>query len=148
MADAEKRLRFGAALTRAVFLAGRLEREWDGQDMVGILLPPSLGGALVNVAALLCGKVPVNLNYTLSNEGIASCARQCSIQTVITSKVFLDKMKLTVPGKAILLEEAAANPSTSERLSALLASWLMPASKLVRRKVKSEDLATCHLFQR
>src|SRR4029453_11149500 len=130
MADAEKRLRFGAALPRALFLARRLEREWEGQEMVGILLPPSLAGALVNTAALLCGKVPVNLNYTLSSEGIASCARQCSILTVITSKRFLERMNLNIPGKAILLEEAAANPSTGERLRALLAAGLMAGSKL------------------
>lgn len=142
MADADKRLRFGSALTRAVYLSRRLEPLWKDQDMVGILLPPSLAGALVNMAALMCGKVPVNLNYTLSNEGIASCARQCSIRTVITSKVFLERMKLEVPGKAILLEEAAAKPSMGERLRALFASKLLPASALVRRKVRPEDLAT------
>ena len=109
MADANKRLRFGAALMRAILLGRRLEPEWAGQDMVGILLPPSLAGAVVNFAALLRGKVPVNLNYTLSSEGIASCARQCSIQTVITSKAFLERVKIEVPGKAILLEDVAAN---------------------------------------
>ena len=36
--------------------------------MVGILLPPSVPGALVNYAALLMGKVPVNLNYTVSGR--------------------------------------------------------------------------------
>jgi acyl-[acyl-carrier-protein]-phospholipid O-acyltransferase/long-chain-fatty-acid--[acyl-carrier-protein] ligase len=110
--------------------------------MVGILLPPSPAGALVNFAAMMCGKTPVNLNYTLSNDGIASCARQCGIQTVITSKAFLERVKIEVPGKAILLEDAAANPSFKERLSALAAAWLMPASLLVRRKVRPEDLAT------
>jgi acyl-[acyl-carrier-protein]-phospholipid O-acyltransferase/long-chain-fatty-acid--[acyl-carrier-protein] ligase len=142
MADATKSLRFATALSRAVFLARRLEREWEGQDMVGILLPPSLAGALVNVAALLCGKVPVNLNYTLSSEGIASCARQCSLQTVITSRAFLERVKIDVPGKPIFLEEAAANPGMGEKLKALLAAWLLPQSMLVRRRVRPEDLAT------
>src|SRR5262249_11495810 len=86
MADAATRLRFGSALMRTAYLAGRLAPAWKDQEMVGILLPPSIAGALVNFAALLHGKVPVNLNYTLSSEGIASCARQCGIQTVITSK--------------------------------------------------------------
>src|SRR6185436_1648177 len=76
------------------------------------------------------------------SEGIASCARQCSIKTIITSRAFLDRMKIEVPGRVILLEDAAANPSTGERLSALLSAWLLPASSLVRRKVKPEDLAT------
>jgi len=62
MADGDKRLRFGSALTRALFLARRLETEWDGQEMVGILLSPSPAGAMVNLAALLAGRVPVNLN--------------------------------------------------------------------------------------
>ncbi|MEI9865777.1 MAG: hypothetical protein WDN00_14730 [Limisphaerales bacterium] len=57
----------------------------------GLLLPPSVPGALVNYAALLCGKVPVNLNYTLSAEALASCVKQCDIKTVLTSRAFLEK---------------------------------------------------------
>jgi acyl-[acyl-carrier-protein]-phospholipid O-acyltransferase/long-chain-fatty-acid--[acyl-carrier-protein] ligase len=142
MADANTRVRFGSALTKALFLARRLEPVWEGQEMVGILLPPSPAAALVNIAALFCGKVPVNLNYTLSNEGIASCARQCAITTVITSKVFLERMKIEVPGKQILLEEAAARPSVVEKLRALFSRWFLPSSLLVRKKVHSTDLAT------
>ena len=142
MADATKRLRLGAALTRTVLLARKLEPEWAGQEMVGILLPPSLAGAVVNFAALLCGKIPVNLNYTLSSEGIASCARQCSIQTVITSKAFLERVKIDVPGKAILLEDVAAHIGIGDKVKALLSAWLLPASMLVRRRVQPDDLAT------
>ncbi len=43
--------------------------------MIGLLLPPSVGGALTNYALMLMGRVPVNLNYTSSNEVIASCAQ-------------------------------------------------------------------------
>ena len=64
-------------------------------------------GALVNYAALLCGKVPVNLNYTLSEATIAACAKQCDIKTVITSRKFLEKIKLTPPGELIYLEDVA-----------------------------------------
>ena len=35
------------------------------QYTVGILLPPSVGGALVNLAATLSGRTVVNLNYTV-----------------------------------------------------------------------------------
>ena len=51
--------------------------------MVGILLPPSVAGALVNFAALLMGKTPVNLNYTASNETLASCGAQCGLRTIV-----------------------------------------------------------------
>src|ERR1700731_4479188 len=84
MADGNtKKLTFGATLTRTVFLARRLRSVWHGQQKVGILLPPSVPGALVNFAALLMGKVPVNLNYTASKETLESCAKQCNLKTVI-----------------------------------------------------------------
>jgi len=52
MADAQNpKVRFGAVLTRSVFLARRLRHVWAGQKMAGILLPPSTAGALVNYAA-------------------------------------------------------------------------------------------------
>jgi acyl-[acyl-carrier-protein]-phospholipid O-acyltransferase/long-chain-fatty-acid--[acyl-carrier-protein] ligase len=148
MADARvPKLCFGAALTRTILLARRLRSVWAGQEMVGILMPPSVTGALVNYAALLMGKVPVNLNYTANDEVIASCARQCGLQTVVTSREFLDKLKITVPGKTILLEELAGKPRLSEKLIAVLMTWLLPARLLGRalgREKKSalDDLAT------
>ncbi len=148
MADAQvPRLRFGAALVRTVFLAGRLRAIWQGQKMVGILLPPSVAGALVNFAAVLMGKVPVNLNYTASHEILASCARQCGLETVVTSKKFLERMPLEVPGKTILLEEVVARPRLSQKLAAALMAWTLPARALEKALgqetiTKLDDLAT------
>src|SRR2546426_12092144 len=120
MADTRTpKLRFGAALARTVFLARRLRQAWQGQTMVGILLPPSVPGALVNFAALLAGKVPVNLNYTVSEETLASCIGQCGINTVVTSKTFLGKLKLKIPCETVLLEEVVAKPGFAEKILAL-----------------------------
>ena len=38
-------------------------------------IPGAVAGALVNFAALLHGKIPVNLNYTLSSDGVAEPRR-------------------------------------------------------------------------
>jgi acyl-[acyl-carrier-protein]-phospholipid O-acyltransferase/long-chain-fatty-acid--[acyl-carrier-protein] ligase len=106
MADAQNpKVNFYSALVRAIFLARRLRRVWAGQHMAGILLPPSVPGALVNHAALLLGKVPVNLNYTVSEETLVSSIRQCEIKTVVTSKAFLEKVKLKLPCETVMLEE-------------------------------------------
>jgi len=147
MADARTpRLNYSDALIRTVFLARRLRAVWGGQQMVGILLPPSVGGALVNYAALLLGKVPVNLNYTANDAVLASCARQCDLQTVITSREFLEKLKLTVPTKAIYLEDLVAHPRLGEKLAALTLSWLLPPKLLERvlsgKNATLDDLAT------
>ena len=123
---------FGGVLVRSVLLARRLRKIWAGQEMVGLLLPPSVGGALANYAAFLMGKVPVNLNYTVSEQTLASCAQQCGIKSVLTSRAFLEKVKLTVPGEVVYLEDIAANPGTGEKISAWLAAKLLPAASLER----------------
>jgi acyl-[acyl-carrier-protein]-phospholipid O-acyltransferase/long-chain-fatty-acid--[acyl-carrier-protein] ligase len=120
------KINFGMALAKSIFLARRLKKIWRGQNMVGIFVPPSVPGALVNYAAFLCGKVPVNLNYTLSESGIAACANQCEIKTVITSRKFLEKIKLTPPGKLIFLEDLAAKPTALEKVVSFLMAKFLP----------------------
>ena len=165
MADAQnKKVTFGAALVKTVFLARRLNKiRWGetpdepvsahrsemtaargdarptntstsahGSQMVGIFLPPSVPGALVNYAALLCGKAPVNLNYTLSEATLASCAKQCELKTVITSRVFLEKVKLALPCETIFLEDLASKPALSEKLLAFLLAAFLPVRLLER----------------
>ena len=149
MADAQTPgVTFGAALVRTIFLAQRLKKVWAGQKMVGIFLPPSVPGALVNYAALLVGRVPVNLNYTVSETALASCVNQCELKTVITSRTFLEKVKLAVPCETIFLEDliggasstsptnqvvaAFRPPSFSEKLTAWLMAKFLPAGFLER----------------
>ena len=128
MADMRtERVNFGTLLTRTIFLSRRLRPKWSGQDAVGVLLPPSVAGAAVNYAASLMGKVPINLNYTASNEIIAESARQAGVKTVVTSRAFLEKLpSLKPPGEAIILEDLALNPRTGEKLIALAFTWLLP----------------------
>lgn len=134
MADGNTpRLTFGAALTRTLFIAGRLRRQIGRRPMIGVLLPPAVGGALTNYALMLLGRIPVNLNYTSSNEVLASCAAQCDLDVVITSKAFLERLpNLSVPSRALLLEDALRAPAFIEKMRALALSWLVPAAWLRR----------------
>ena len=148
MADAQTpEVTFGSALAKTVFLARRLKTIWAGQKMVGIILPPSVSGALVNQAALLMGKVPVNINYTVSESSLASCMKQCELRTVVTSRAFLDKVKLTVPGEPVFIEDLAAKPTPGEQLAAFFMATFLPASLLEQalgreKKIELDDLAT------
>jgi acyl-[acyl-carrier-protein]-phospholipid O-acyltransferase/long-chain-fatty-acid--[acyl-carrier-protein] ligase len=134
MADGKTtRVSFGSALNKTIYIARRLRRHIGEQPMVGVLLPPSVGGALTNYALMLMGRVPVNLNYTSSNETIASCAEQCGLDLVITSKAFIERFpNMTIPGRILLLEDVLSGPRFSEKLSALAMAWLMPAALLKR----------------
>ncbi len=148
MADGRTpRLSFFSALVKSVFLARRLRERWRGDSMVGILLPPSVPGALVNTAALLMGKVPVNLNYTASKETLASCAAQCRLKTVITSRLVLEKLRIELPAEAIFVEDLAEAPRLGERIAALVIAACVPARWIGRcvgaeRAAGLDDVAT------
>jgi acyl-[acyl-carrier-protein]-phospholipid O-acyltransferase/long-chain-fatty-acid--[acyl-carrier-protein] ligase len=142
MADGQRpKLNYFSALAGALVLARRLRKHWQGQEMVGILLPPSVPGALVNFATMLMGKVPVNLNYTVSNETLASCAQQCNLKTIVTARVFLEKVKIQPPGDIIFIEDVAKDTGFGERLSAALAASLLP-SKWVAKFAGCDSPAT------
>jgi acyl-[acyl-carrier-protein]-phospholipid O-acyltransferase / long-chain-fatty-acid--[acyl-carrier-protein] ligase len=134
MADGKTpRVSFGSALNKTAYVARRLRQLIGEQRIVGVLLPPSVGGALTNYALTLMGRVPVNLNYTSSNETIANCAAQCGLDRVITSKAFVERFpNLAIPGRTLLLEDALAEPRFSEKLCALAMAWLMPTALLKR----------------
>lgn len=148
MADGTtKPVRFFEALTRVIYLARRLRPVWEGEDKVGLLLPPSVGGALVNFAALLLGKVPVNLNYTLSSEALASCVSQCKIRRIVTSEKFLNKLGLQMPVETVMIDEVAGDPRMGEKLMAMALALFCPAAWLERalgapRRATMDDLAT------
>jgi acyl-[acyl-carrier-protein]-phospholipid O-acyltransferase/long-chain-fatty-acid--[acyl-carrier-protein] ligase len=140
-------INFETALARTIFLARRLRTTWSGQKMVGLLLPPSVPGALVNYAAFLSGKVPVNLNYTISEETLSSCIRQCDLQTVLTSRAFLEKIKLRPACETLFLEDLAAHPSFGEKCASSLAAWFQPLRWLEKSlgcetRTTLDDLAT------
>jgi len=148
MADGQTaRLNFFAVLARTLFVARRLRKHWQGQEMVGILLPPSIPGALVNLAAMLMGKVPVNLNYTATNETLASCAKQCNLKTIVTARAFLERVHIQPPIDAIFIEDVAKEPKLTERAASALAAILLPVRALTRfaggqRVPGLDDLAT------
>jgi acyl-[acyl-carrier-protein]-phospholipid O-acyltransferase/long-chain-fatty-acid--[acyl-carrier-protein] ligase len=148
MADTQNsKVRFGGVLIRSVLLARRLRSVWGNEKTAGILLPPSVPGALVNYAAILSGRVPINLNYTLSDQVLASCITQCGIRKVITSRAFLERVKVQIPCETIYLEEIVGQPSFLDRLVSFLMAWTLPAGMLTRAlgrqaRVALDDLAT------
>src|SRR5438445_723113 len=92
MADSTgSELTYGKALAGSLALARWIRRRCSNERMVGVMLPASVGGVLANIATLMAGKVPVNLNFTAGREAIASAIEQCQIKTILTSRVFLAK---------------------------------------------------------
>ena len=134
-------------LAGSLVLARKLKSTLREEKMVGVLLPPSVGGALANIALQWLGKIPVNLNYTASAESLDSACRQCDISHVITSRIFLEKAKLESPRTTILLEDLRKDITSWNRCLGLFWAACAP-SLLIERLLgaptrRSEnDLAT------
>ncbi|MEY4033020.1 MAG: hypothetical protein RL492_214 [Verrucomicrobiota bacterium] len=59
---------------------------------VAIVLPPGIAAAVANLACVLAGKTPVNLNFTLGREQVQSCLRRAEVDLVITAEAFKAKL--------------------------------------------------------
>jgi len=150
MADATrpKVSRF-TALVGAIALGRALRSDWAGQPRVGILLPPSVGGALVNIAATIAGRTTVNLNYTAGKAGLTSACEQAELKTVVTSGMFVAKANLELPEnvRVIWIEEVAKAIGKGDKLRAMLLALFGPLRVIERAcgspgRPQPDDVAT------
>jgi len=122
-----RELSYGEMLTGAIALSEVIRKEVGDHENVGILLPPSAGGAFVNLSLGLLGKTAVNLNYTASIGSVRSAVKQCSIKTIISSKAFIEKMEsLSELQGLVFLDDIKNDISMSAKVSAWLKAKLMP----------------------
>ncbi len=139
-----KSLTYGHTLAGALALRVALEKEIEPCEHIGVLLPPSAGGILVNLALSLSAGIPVNLNYTASEASIRSSIRQCGIRNIITSRAFLEKFpQFSQLDGIIILEDIAATISKAQKTAALVRGRLLPTPMLCsREKFNADKVAT------
>ncbi len=88
--------------------------------------------AVVNLALVLQGKIPVNLNYTAGQAIIDSSIRQCGISHVITSPRVLDRFQIAPDATLLMLEDVARQVRWTDKLSGLTRSRLLRLGMLER----------------
>ena len=138
-------LTHGRTLVGAMLFARLLKERTQDERMVGLLLPSSVGGALANIAVLMAGRIPVNLNFTVGKEALEAAIAQAGIRTIVTSRIFLTKASLPELPGMVFLEDLRKEISRGSKIGALLQARLMPASWLRRRlggQLTSDALAT------
>ncbi|MGA2742294.1 MAG: acyl-[ACP]--phospholipid O-acyltransferase [Bryobacteraceae bacterium] len=141
MADSTGReLTYGRMLAGGLLVANWARTRRD-EEMIGVLLPSSVAGALVNVGITLAGRVPVNLNFTAGPEAMAAARERCAMRTVVTSRVFLAKAKIETQQGMVFVEDILARVGPLARLRALAAARFAPA-RLLCGAARPDALAT------
>ena len=122
-------------LTSTLAFARVLEREvFDADEKnVGLLLPPSAGGIIANVAVALSRRVAVNLNYTMTDETVNFCIKECGVTHVLTSRRFIEKKPMSLDAELIYLEDLKEQITTADKLLSVLRATVVPIGVLERR---------------
>ncbi|MBE2287571.1 MAG: AMP-binding protein [Prosthecobacter sp.] len=123
--------RFDQVFATALALAQVVKRETK-KERVGIILPPGLGGLICNVAVLMAGKIPVNLNFTAGRSAIDSAIRQGQIDRFLTADIFVRKMQSFPwpPMKQLILIERLLPKMKVSIVKWLVLSKILPSALL------------------
>jgi acyl-[acyl-carrier-protein]-phospholipid O-acyltransferase/long-chain-fatty-acid--[acyl-carrier-protein] ligase len=116
------------------FMLSRRLTDWTSKTRVGILFPPGLGAYIANLAVVLAGKVPVNLNFPLGPSSAATCLQKADVDCLLTT----ERVQYKIPhfpwpesGIIDLVEEMKSMPKVK---ALALLSWIhiCPAKLLAK----------------
>ncbi len=139
------RLEYGRALIGCLILARKFRRLDDGY--VGVMVPTSAGSMLTILALIMCGKVPVMINYsTGAAENIRYARERCGFKTVITSRSVLEKVGCPEMDDMLFIDELMKQVSGLDKLRAALQAALPTSLLLATLHGGREDDTSVILF--
>ncbi|MEI7024759.1 AMP-binding protein [Paenibacillus sp. y28] len=112
-------------------LAGRLKARLQGETSVALLLPSSIAHVAALLALARLGKTPAILNFSAGSQNICDACETAGVQTVLTSRQFVEKGRLQPLMEAldlrvriVYLEDVKTEVGLGDQLGAL-ASYLL-----------------------
>ena len=148
----------GADLNRLKLLSAvllfikALKPRIKNEKYIGVLLPTSAIGAIVNLSLLAMGRVPINLNYTLSSDSMKASVNKAQITTIISSSKFINRLSKKgfnpageLQERLLLAEDIAKEFDKKAKIISMLQALILP-KKLIESlyfaKVSLNDTAT------
>ncbi len=114
-------------------------------DYIGILLPSSVGAAILILATQLAGKTPLMINWTVGAAHLESVVKLSKVQVVLSSRNFLDRLDHVnfdpIESLLIMLEDVKKEIGLKSKIKAFYRSKLSTKSLLKTFKVKSSTPA-------
>jgi acyl-[acyl-carrier-protein]-phospholipid O-acyltransferase / long-chain-fatty-acid--[acyl-carrier-protein] ligase len=131
------KLTFGEMLIGALLFRSQIKED---EQQVGVLLPASVGAALVNYAIALAGKTSVNINFTAGKDHLQFVQESCELKTIFTSRAFLEKVGIEATPQMVFVEEVRKTFSGIDKAVGWLKAKFLPSGILARGE--ATDVAT------
>ena len=104
----------------------------DDGKFVGVLLPNRVISIEILYAALFADRTPAVLNYTVGEAAMDIMCKKAKLKTIITSRLFLAKLKKEPNEKMIFLEDIPKSITKADKIRAMLQVILTPHQLLIR----------------
>ncbi len=136
---------FGNVLRGALALGRIVSKITKEGDVVGVLMPNASPTVMLLFGMFGCKRVPAMINYTSGVDGMQSAIHTAQIKTIVSSKAFLEKAKLTEKVgqlkdvKVHLLEDLRAQFGLADKVWLML--WALRFPRSVAADVKPNDPA-------
>lgn len=128
-----KRIKNIEMLIRALALSRLLRRMDIGEKYVGMMLPGTTAAVTATLGIMFADRTPAMLNFTTGPEALAASIKQARIKCILTSRLFLAKLKMEPLPGMVMLEDLVHQVTTRDKVtSALGALLLRPVSLLGR----------------
>lgn len=124
------KLTYHQLLLKSIALANILSKSLNKSLCVGIMLPPSAGAVIANLAVALLGKIPVNLNYTAGQKAFDLYLERCDIRHIISAGPFLKRIQIETKADLIYIESASDEAGVMIKLKSWTETDLIPESVL------------------
>ena len=126
-------LPYSKILAVAISLSREIAKATN-KKRVGILLPPGKGGMIANLAVLFANKIPVNINFTASQEAAKSSIKQADLDKFITADPFVRKISTFPwpPNRDLIFIERTLPQIKKQTIKWALLSKLLPAEALIK----------------
>jgi len=116
------------------------------EKMVGVMLPPTAGGAIVNAALALSGRVAVNLNYTSTQPILDVCIERARLKHVISSPQFLSRVNLSLGDRLLDAAALKTQATAADKAIGFAQATLLPVPVLERvlglDRIRPDDVLT------